>query len=1072
MAEVGTGDISFSGLRTAWGNASYAGGSDPGATDISLSEFYGATFTDGNSAPASGEISISDFSGKTFGSQASGNVTYESGDFRGYTSQWSTHTSYLKGINASTTAQAYTGSTDITGKTIQLLSGQGTVYSYILLSPNSSTETPGMVVDRTDSSAMNEATIWFKLRSGSLGSGVMGLIPLDVAMTGTTTKDKWTNQKTYIHGANAAQTDRFTFNGPHLNFSGSRDDITSSSTVVTPQYRTGTYGTNLSGQFHNITGITAGTCGSSNVEDYDTNYWFYSQYYSNFSGYYQNGDNPGMKIKWYEITLQVSLESGSSIIKPVSPATTWSSSDLTDLFSGMYVTGTGINSSDGPFVGDIHTNYMRLYKGKGASSLDFSNATSTQSNVTLTISGYLFWVLGTTDTYSNAKIIGPPHTVLPKYQATGTNLASTGEIKEWAFFIGDGSTANNTFEFDIRNTEPGGTAFSYSVSYSLGTIPNVTNRLTTDKFRAYDGWSAHSTSLKGTTGSSIFTGVTTTNKKVKLYGTGYQTSSYPYPILLLNPFSSSSSPGIIVDRADSNVVDEATVWLRAISHAGITDRPWRLIQMGIIAKDMTTNNWSTQKSYLTHKHATYCDRLGFHSWGYHNYAGSRDDITSSSTIVSPQYKSGTYGSNLTTDFHIRTGRTSGTQRSYNAQSAPYSTNAYFFKTSYVNYTDYRADNIYPNHGFKIKWYETTLQCSLTSGSNVIQPVSPPSTWSSSDLTDVFSGMYIYGTGINSSDGAFIGDIHTNYMKMYRQKGTSTTSLPVSNATSTQTNVTLTISGYLYWTLATGHDSTNSNTNYVNAKILGPPHQVLPKYQAASYTSSATTEIKEWAFYIGDTTSGTAATFEYDIRHTEPRGTPFSYSVSYSSGTVPSSSISTGLYLNSSAISTGNKGTSVQTITFDLSGSSYVGSSVIGETGRIVFKYVSGTSFTGDMQIVQVTTNGSSSNVGVNYTSWQRNTTNFVTTYPASNGWSTVGTTLIYGNWSRRSGDTGSSGTGVAPSSTYGGVSLLFEASSTGYPTKTAFLRGPNTTFTSNSVTVRFYAYGATIGSLYAGVEIT
>lgn len=899
MAGVGTTDISFSGLRTAWGNASYAGGSDPGATNISLSEFYGATFTDGTSAPASGEISISDFSGKTFGSQASGNVTYESGDFRGYTSQWSTHTSYLKGINASTTAQTYTGSTDITGKTIQLLSGQGTVYSYILLSPNSSTETPGMVVDRTDSSAMNEATIWFKLRSGSLGSGVMGILPLDVAMTGTTTKDKWTNQKTYIHNKNAASTDRLTFNGPHINFSGSRDDITSSSTIVSPQYRSGTYGTNMSGQFHNITGITSGTCGSSNVEDYDTNYWFYTQYYSNFSGYYQNGDNPGMKIKWYEITLQVSLESGSSIIKPVSPATTWSSSDLTDLFSGMYVTGTGINSSDGPFVGDIHTNYMRLYKGKGASSLDFSNATSTQSNVTLTISGYLFWVLGTTDDYSNAKIIGPPHTVLPKYQATGTNRASTGEIKEWAFFIGDGTSGNNSFEFDIRNTEPGGTAFSYSVSYSLGTIPYIKNRITTDKFRAYDGWSAHSTALKGVTGSSIFTGPTTSNKQVRLYG-GYSLQTVSYPILLLNPFSSSSTPGIIVDRTNSNVVDEATVWIRVVSHGnegGTYADPWRVVQMGILAKDMTTNNWSTQKSYLTSKHATYMDRLGFHGYGYHNYAGSRDDITSSSTIVSPQYKSGTYGTGLSTTFHTRTGRTAGTQRSYNAGSAPYgftSTYAYFFtsaagSTWYIGYPDYRGSTKFPNHGFKIKWYETTLQCSLESGSNIIQPVSPPSNWSSDDLTDVFSGMYIYGTGINSNDGAFIGEIHTNYMKMFKQKGTSSSSLVDSDATSTQTNVTLTISGYLYWTLVTSSDSTNSNTNYKDAKIMGPPHTVLPKYQAGSQTSSPTNEIKEWAFYLGDTTSSRYNTFQYDIRHTEPRGTPFSYSVSYSSGTVPSSS---------------------------------------------------------------------------------------------------------------------------------------------------------------------------------------
>ena len=93
-------------------------------------------------------------------------------------------------------------------------------------------------------------------------------------------------------------------------------------------------------------------------------------------------------------------------------------------------------------------------------------------------------------------------------------------------------------------------------------------------------------------------------------------------------------------------------------------------ELGIVAKDMTLDSWSSQKSYLHNKHSTYCDRLAFHGAGYHNYAGSRDDITSSSTIVSPQYKSGTYGSNLTTDFHNRTGTTAGTMRSYNASSSP------------------------------------------------------------------------------------------------------------------------------------------------------------------------------------------------------------------------------------------------------------------------------------------------------------------------------------------------------------------------------------------------------------------
>jgi hypothetical protein len=413
--------------------------------------------------------------------------------------------------------------------------------------------------------------------------------------------------------------------------------------------------------------------------------------------------------------------------------------------------------------------------------------------------------------------------------------------------------------------------------------------ITTDQFRAYTVWSAHQTSLKGESGTSTYTGPTTANKRVLLSIFG-QSSSFPYPILLLSPTSTSPyNPGIIVDRSDSNVVDEATVWFRVVSH-----NPAMMVQLGIVAKDMTTDNWEDQLDDLGNKHGTYCDRLSFHGKGYHNYAGSRDDILSSSAIVTPAYtqnsgSNGTYGSNLTTYFHTRTGKSAGTQRSNNAASAPgLGTNGYFFKTSLTNYNAYRGDTVYANHGLKIKWYETTLQCSLVENSNVIQPVSPPSTWSSGDLTDVFAGMYIYGTGINSSDGAFIAEVNTNYMVMYKQKGSSTTSLVESLAESDQTTVTLTISGYLYWTLVTTPDTLNSNSNYEsgNVQILGPPHQVLPKYQASTSSSTPAVEIKEWAYYIGDTTSGTKNYLYYDLRNQEPGGNALSYSVSYGSGTVP------------------------------------------------------------------------------------------------------------------------------------------------------------------------------------------
>ena len=407
-------------------------------------------------------------------------------------------------------------------------------------------------------------------------------------------------------------------------------------------------------------------------------------------------------------------------------------------------------------------------------------------------------------------------------------------------------------------------------------------KFNTGSFRVYDNWSAYPTKLKGTTGTSTYTGSTTANKRVKLYSG--QSTSYPYPIILLTPnaSSSSTSPGIIVDRTNSNVVDEVTVWFRVVSH-----NSYNAVQLGIVAKDMTLDNWTSQISYLHDKHGAYCDRLGFAGYGYHNYAGSRDDITSSSTVVSPQYKTGTYGSSLTTNFHNRTGTTAGTMRSFNAASSPTGgTSMYFFKNSYANYNTYRGASLNPNHGLKVKWYEKTIQVKLVSGSNIIEPVS--GNWSVANLTDIFSGMYVSGTGITSTAGAFIGDIHTNYMKLY--KSTGTTGLTDLDSTTTTSSTTLTISGYLYWTLTTASDSSGSNTNYTNAKIFGPPHTVLPKYQAASSGSTTSVEIKEWAFYIGDTTTTTSNYLDYDLRDTDPTGTPFTYAVTYTSGTIPSTAV--------------------------------------------------------------------------------------------------------------------------------------------------------------------------------------
>ena len=89
--------------------------------------------------------------------------------------------------------------------------------------------------------------------------------------------------------------------------------------------------------------------------------------------------------------------------------------------------------------------------------------------------------------------------------------------------------------------------------------------------------------------------------------------------------------------------------------------------------------------------------------------------------------------------------------------------------------------------------------------------------------------------------------------MYYEKGVSTLTEITASSSG---NDTITLSGYLYWTLA-------ANTNDQNPVILGPPHAVLPRFHADS-PGGSTSDITEWAFYIGDTTSSNTNTFNYDI----------------------------------------------------------------------------------------------------------------------------------------------------------------------------------------------------------------
>ena len=206
----------------------------------------------------------------------------------------------------------------------------------------------------------------------------------------------------------------------------------------------------------------------------------------------------------------------------------------------------------------------------------------------------------------------------------------------------ESSNTHELTEHDIDITNGLNVSDLRGILFTDGTIIPLTGPITfndfigkhfaqkfnTEDFNAYSTNSANSTQLIGTKDAS-----NNQNKAAQLIQ-NHNSSTYPYAIMLLSPHN-YTDPTLIVDRTNSNVVDEVTLWFKVINH-----NPSNSIQMGIIKKDHDLS-WSQQLSYLRNKHATYSDRITFHCYGYHNYAGSRDDLTSSTTIASPAFTSNT-----------------------------------------------------------------------------------------------------------------------------------------------------------------------------------------------------------------------------------------------------------------------------------------------------------------------------------------------------------------------------------------------------------------------------------------------
>jgi len=140
------------------------------------------------------------------------------------------------------------------------------------------------------------------------------------------------------------------------------------------------------------------------------------------------------------------------------------------------------------------------------------------------------------------------------------------------------------------------------------------------------------------------------------------------------------------------------------------------------------------------------------------------------------------------------------------------------------------------------------------------------------------------------------------------------------------------------------------------------------------------------------------------------------------------------------------------------------SAYAGATVRPVFYYVSGGSYTGDLQLDLINVDGTSYSFESNTTGWQTTTSEY-TDY-SSVVWASVPTVASTSpRFSRDSGGTGSTGTGRTDAAD-GSFYLYAETSSPGYPNTPFWLRGPEVTL-SSSPTFSYYEarYGATIGTL-------
>ena len=440
-----------------------------------------------NDIPTQGELSINDdFRGKTFA------------NIYNYTTFF-VNSSYI-------TNNCYTigySNTFGNNKKISLTeTGQTNNHSAVFLPKN-----PNTVYNNPSLTNTGTYNIWLKKISLDLGTFMFGLINRESWRTSWETNiindtNKLKTQKTSF-------ADRLVFNSSgYFNYSGNYKPFGTDPVL-------GTTYSSLGNVFYNKLGTTAGTGGvasTSNTWEVDNSTYFHGSSLDKYASSLNIGEHIGLRIKYFTTTLTATVTNNQNYV-------TISSQTLTDVFSGMRVTGTSIPSNT--VLGDVYTNRIYLrdeYSGA------LKNASGTTGTYTLTLTGQLMQFRKSNNNFDDDILFGPPHIVLPiKYSTTKNNYSVNGDISDWSLFIGDDSLTNtDNWDFEIIDTIPVSPEPTWSYTYNeyveesgedvTSAFLEISNRLINDTSAGdYTGaWDVSETQVNATGNRSIILGLKVT----------------------------------------------------------------------------------------------------------------------------------------------------------------------------------------------------------------------------------------------------------------------------------------------------------------------------------------------------------------------------------------------------------------------------------------------------------------------------------------------------------------------------------------------------------------------------------